>query len=301
MKHVMMAAAVAATALLSACNSGSVRADLDTELDTLSYEMGLASSKNFMDVLTMQLGVDTAYVDQFLKGVKDGAMGADDKKKAAYFAGIQIGQQISMQMVPGTEMRIYGDDSTAHLSVKNTVAGFIAGVKGKTAIKVDGEVLTQDKAFERANARMESLHRRVLEEKYGDNKRESEEFMAAKAKEEGVKQLQEGVYYRVIEEGKGDIPSDTTRVLVRYEGRLVDGTVFDSTDKNNNSQPTRMIPVRSVPGFAAALTHMPVGSTWEVYIAPDMAYGERETSAIPPFSALTFKITLEDIVYKGKK
>ena len=117
MKKVILTAAVAATALLSACNDGTPKANLKTELDTLSYEMGLASSSNFESVMYGQYGVDSAYVDEFFKGVKDGALGADDKKKAAYYAGIQIGQQISQQMVRGVELQIFGESSDKHLSV----------------------------------------------------------------------------------------------------------------------------------------------------------------------------------------
>ncbi len=294
-----MAAAVAATTLLGACqNSGVPKANLRTELDTLSYEMGLASSMNFVNILERQYGIDSVYIDEFLKGVRDGALGSDDEKNIAYYTGIQIGQQISQQMVRGTEMNIFGDDSTRHLSVKNTVAGFIAGVKGKTALKVNGEVISQQMAYERANDRMRRLHEEVMMEKYGDNKRKGEEFLAAKAKEEGVKELQDGVLYRVIEEGKGEIPTDTSRVLIRYEGKLVDGTVFDSSDKNNDGKAVKMRVSHSVPGFAAALKSMPVGSTWEVYIPADMAYGERETSVIPPYSTLIFKITLDGLATK---
>ena len=293
MKHVIMAAALAATALLSACNDGTPKANLKTDLDTLSYEMGLASSANFESVMYGQFGVDSAYVDEFLKGVRDGALTADDKKKAAYYAGIQIGQQISQQMVRGTEMQIFGDDSTKHLSVKNVVAGFISGVKGKTAVKVDGKVLTPQMAFESATTRMDSIRAKTMEQKYGANKEAGEKFLAENAKKPGIKTLQGGVQYKVITEGSGEIPSDTSLVLVRYEGRLITDSICDSTDKNNGGKPVEMMPVRSIKGFAAALTHMPIGSTWEVYIPAYMAYGDREAGDIPPYSTLIFKITLD--------
>lgn len=148
-------------------------------------------------------------------------------------------------------------------------------------------------AFERATARMESIHAKTMEQKYGANKEAGEKFMAENAKKPGIKTLQGGVQYKVITEGSGEIPSDTSLVLVRYEGRLINDSIFDSTDKNNGGKPVEMMPSRSIKGFAAALTHMPIGSTWEVYIPADMAYGDREAGDIPPYSTLIFKITLD--------
>ena len=290
-----MAAAVAATALVSACNNGTPKANLKTEVDSLSYEMGLASSNNFKVIMTQQYGVDSAYVDEFLKGVRDGALSADDKKKSAYYAGIQIGQEISQRMVRGMEMQIFDGDSTQHLSVKNVVAGFAAGVQETNTVEVNGKVLTPMEAYESATKRMDAIRTSVLEKKYGDVKAAGEKFLAENAKKDGVKQLQDGVQYRVITEGKGEIPADTSRVLIRYEGRLTDGKVFDSTDKTNNGKAIEMVPSRSIKGFGVALTHMPVGSTWEIYIPADMAYGNQGTPDIPPYSVLIFKVTVDGI------
>lgn len=76
--------------------------------------------------------VDTTYMDEFIKGLNDGANAGDDKKKAAYYAGIQIGQQISNQMIKGINTEVYGQDSTKSISLKNFMAGFVAGTTGKT-------------------------------------------------------------------------------------------------------------------------------------------------------------------------
>ena len=129
-----------------------------------------------------------------------------------------------------------------------------------------------------------------MEEQYGPNKKAGEEWMAANAKKEGVKVLPSGVQYKVIKEGKGAMPKDTSLVTVNYEGRLINGTVFDSSYKNG--KPVDLRANQVIKGWTEALVHMPEGSVWEVYIPQELAYGERETGQIKPFSPLVFKIEL---------
>lgn len=121
-------------------------------------------------------------------------------------------------------------------------------------------------------------------------KKEGEEFLAANAKEAGVKVLPSGLQYKVLKEGNGPLPKDTSMVKVHYEGKTIDGEVFDSSYKKG--QPVDLRANQVIKGFTEALVHMPVGSVWEVYIPQDMAYGERQAGQIKPFSALTFKIEL---------
>ena len=119
---------------------------------------------------------------------------------------------------------------------------------------------------------------------------ESIKIMAENAKKDSVVTLPSGLQYKIIKEGTGEKPKADSKVEVNYEGRLIDGTVFDSSYKRNKPQEFSVSGV--VPGFSEALQHMTVGSTWEVYIPQELAYGSRETrnSPIKPFSALIFKI-----------
>jgi FKBP-type peptidyl-prolyl cis-trans isomerase FklB len=103
------------------------------------------------------------------------------------------------------------------------------------------------------------------------------------------------VQYKVLTAGKGAIPTASQKVKVNYEGRTVDGTVFDSSYKRG--KPTDFRCDQVIKGWTDALTHMPVGSTWEVYIPQQLAYGERGAgNDIKPFSMLIFKIELLEIV-----
>lgn len=296
MKKFMMAATVAATALLSACNNSMPGAQLGSTVDTLSYEIGYATSENVKGAM-MQMQVDSAYVDEFLKGLKDGVMADDDKKKVAYYMGIIMGMQSNQQMLQGIERQVFGNDSTKELSRKNYLAGVVAGVKGEpAAILVDGKPITAQEAFNYATVAMDSLTTLNLERRYGKEKKANEDYLTKLAQQKDIKKLQDGVLYRVLKEGTGKIPADTATVVVKYEGRLINDTIFDTSANQENGVAT--FPVkRVIPGFSAALTHMPVGSEWEIFIPWNMAYGEegQPQGGIPPFSTLIFKVTLVEI------
>ena len=100
--------------------------------------------------------------------------------------------------------------------------------------------------------------------------------------------------------GRGEIPADTGRVEVNYRGTLIDGTEFDSSYKRK--EPATFRANQVIKGWTEALTMMPVGSKWELYIPSDLAYGTRETGGdIKPYSALIFEVELLEIVKDTKK
>ena len=255
-KFTFAAIAAVAAVMMWSCGNGTPKANLKTDIDTVSYAIGMAQTQGLKDYLVGRLGVDTAYMDDFIKGLNEGANAGDDKKKAAYYAGIQIGQQISNQMVKGINHELFGDDSTKSISLKNLAKN--------------------------------------LEKEFGGNKKEGEKFLAENAKKEGVKVLPSGVQYKVLKEGTGAVPADTSRVKVHYEGKTLDGKVFDSSYKRG--QPADFRANQVIKGWTDALTHMPAGSTWEVYIPQELAYGERQQGTdIKPCSMLIFKIELLEV------
>ena len=261
-------AAIAAVAgiMMYSCGNGTPKANLKSDID----------------------GVDTAYMDEFIKGLNEGANAGDDKKKAAYYAGVQIGQQISNQMVKGINHELFGDDSTKTISLKNFMAGFVSGTTGK------GGLMTVDSAQMVAQEMMRSIKAKVLEKEFGPNKKAGEDFLKENAKKEGIVTLPSGVQYKIIKEGKGAMPKDTSLVKVNYEGKTLDGKVFDSSYKRGQAAEFRANQV--IKGWSEALQQMPAGSTWEVYIPQELAYGERQQGAdIKPFSMLIFKIELLEV------
>ena len=278
------AMAIAAASIVASCgNSTSSKPNLKNDVDTLSYAMGMAQTQGLKQYLA-QMEIDTTYMDAFIKGLNEGANAGDDKKKAAYYMGIQIGQQISNRMVKGINHELFGEDSTKTISLKNFMAGFIQGVKGKKGL------MTVEQAGQVAQMKMMSIKAKNMEEQYGPLKKKGEEWMAANAKKPGVKTLPSGVQYKVIKVGAGQLPKDTSVVKVNYEGRLIDGTVFDSSYKNG--QPVTLRANQVIKGWTEALVHMPAGSVWEVYIPQELAYGDREQGQIKPYSPLVFKIEL---------
>ena len=288
----MFVAAMAIVAAgFTACGNGTPKANLKSDVDSMSYAIGMAQTQGLKDYLVERLGVDTAYMGEFIKGLNEGANAGDNKKKAAYYAGIQIGQQIANRMVKGINHEVYGDDSTKTISLKNFMAGFISGTTGKKAL------MTVDSAQMVAQRLIQSIKAKELEKTYGPNKEAGEKFLAANAKKDGVVTLPSGVQYKVITEGTGAIPSDTSLVKVNYEGRLINDSIFDSSYKRG--EPTTFRANQVIKGWTEALCHMPAGSVWEVYIPQELAYGEREQNIIKPFSALIFKIELLEV--NGKK
>ena len=288
MKKVMFVAVMAiAAATLTGCGNSTPKANLKSDVDTLSYAIGMAQTTGLKEYLVGSLGVDTAYMSDFIKGLNEGANAGDNKKQAAYYAGIQIGQQIANQMMKGINRQIFGDDSTKTISMKNFMAGFVSGTTGK------GGLMTVDSAQVVAQTMMQTIKTREMEKTYGPNKEAGEKFLAANAKKDGVKTLPSGVQYKVIKEGNGPIPSDTSLVKVHYEGRLLNDTIFDSSYKRG--EPINLRCNQTIKGWTDAMVHMPAGSVWEVYIPQDLAYGEREQGEIKPFSMLIFKIELLEV------
>ena len=286
MKKLMFVAAMAiSAAMFTGCGNSTPKANLKSDVDTLSYVFGMARTQGLKEYLS-QTGVDTTYMADFIKGLNEGANSGDDKKKAAYYAGIQIGQQIANQWVSGMNRELFGEDSTKTISLKNLMAGFVSGIKGNG-------MMTVDSAQSVAQAMMQSIKAKELEKTYGSNKEAGEKFLAENAKKDGVKTLPSGVQYKVIKEGSGAIPADTSLVKVHYEGKTVEGKVFDSSYERG--EPINLRCNQTIKGWTDAMVHMPAGSVWEVYIPQDLAYGEREQGDIKPFSTLIFKIELIEV------
>ena len=288
MKKIFSMAAVAiAVATMMSCGNDP-KPSLKSDVDTLSYAIGMSQSQGLMDYLANAKGVDTTYIAEFLQGVNDGANAADDKKKAAYFAGIEIGQQIANNMMKGLNYNLFGDDSTQTVSLNNFMAGFVSGVTGKNS------KMTVAEADSTAQVLFERIKAKSQEKQFGANKAEGEKFLAANAKKEGVKTLPCGVQFKVLKEGNGATAADTSIVVVNYEGRLLDGTVFDS-NKNHGGDPATFRVGQVIKGWQDALKAMPAGSEWEIYIPQELAYGANQQGNIPPFSTLIFKVELLEV------
>lgn len=260
-------------------------ADLTAQIDTFSYAMGLAQTQGLRDFLVYRMGVDTLYMGDFAKGLKKGIAAGDNAKKTAFYTGIQIGQQVATQIIPGVTRDVFG--MSGELNKNNFMAGFVAGITEK------GQLMHPMTAQEVTVRLMDEIKNERFEQEFGSNKAQGEAFLDSIAKTEGVVKTESGLCYKVITEGKGAIPTTTDKVKVHYRGTLIDGTEFDSSYKRN--EPTTFRADQVIAGWTEALTMMPVGSKWMLYIPQNLAYGSRDLGTIKPFSTLIFEVELLDI------
>lgn len=259
---------------------------LNSSSDSVSYAAGMSVTNGLIPYLTQQLGVDTAYMADFVRGFQEVTKAGTDPKVKAYVAGTQIASQLMDRMLPGMtkEFQNSPDSIVAELVYR----GFAdALLKDSTIFKQqDADNYFREKQAADKAAKEEKL--------YGANRDAGRKFLAENAKKDSVKTLPSGLQYKVLYMGDGEIPKADDKVLVHYEGRLIDGTVFDASRKHGD-KPSEFKPSQVIKGWQEALTMMPVGSKWTLYIPYELAYGNREAGQIKPYSALIFDVVLEGI------
>ena len=284
MKKTPFLMALAIAGGMASCAQGP-KANMKTEVDTLSYMMGVSNTQGLQDYALGRMGIDSAYYDDFIRGIEQGIKTTEDKERA-YLMGMQIGQQVSSQMFDAINGQIFEGDSAQSLTKENFLAGFIAAVKEQSLFSADSASLY-------VRTRVDAIKEKALAEKYADYKKQNEDFLATNKTKEGVKVTPSGLQYKVVKEGNGKVPEKTSRVKVHYKGTLIDGTEFDSSYKRK--EPTSFRADQVIKGWTEALTMMPVGSKWILYIPQELGYGSRNTGKIKPFSTLIFEVELVDI------
>lgn len=256
---------------------------LVTPSDSLSYVIGMNMTNGLLPYLQQAFGLDTAHMAEFRQGLNEVLNSGDDPKKKAYAAGMQIGNQLKQQMLAGAKKEFTGTpDSIIDAMV---FRGF------NDALTADTTVFSIDKAATVFKAKREYNKAAKEDALYGANRRAGEAFLAANAKKDSVVVLPSGLQYKVLAKGNGPIPKTTDKVQVHYEGRLVDGTVFDAS-KRHGTKPAVFRANQVIKGWTEALTMMPVGSKWQLFIPYRLAYGERNAGQIQPYSALIFTVDL---------
>lgn len=195
--------------------------------------------------------------------------------KLSYALGLGIGRQLAQM---GAEDLNIDDFSQA---IKDILTSKEPQVSDQEAQKLVTTFFEEQEAKQRAAAA----------EKYKDNKEKGEAWLANKAMEEGVVALPSGLLYQVLNEGSGKKPTAADTVECHYEGRLIDGTVFDSSYKRGESA---TFPLNGViAGWTEGVQLMSEGAKYRFFIPYQLAYGERGAGqAIPPFAALVFDVEL---------
>ena len=198
-----------------------------------------------------------------------------EEQKASYGIGRNIGQQLAP-----AEGRL--DMAAFSQGVRDAMAG-------REAALSDEEIQTALQAFSASVQQAETERR---EQEATANREEGEAYLASNAEREGVVTTESGLQYEVLTEGTGPRPSPEDQVRIHYEGKLIDGTVFDSSLERGEPA---VFPVQGViDGFTEALLLMPVGSKYRVVIPSDLAYGPqpRPGGPIGPDETLIFEIEL---------
>ena len=265
---------------------------VEVKVDTISahdfsYLIGKANTMGLKNYLAQRLGIDTAFIADFVKGFDAANMTEADKRMKARLAGLEIREQVEQQIIAQMEKQI--DDSLKVLDSKLFLSGFRAGISGEN----DLIPISMDSTQAVVRKQMTYYNNARMERKYGANRKAGEEFLKENGKKKDVVTTKSGLQYKVLVKGEGEIPTATQRVKVNYEGHLIDGTEFDSSYKRN--EPTTFACNQVIKGWTEALTLMPVGSKWELYIPQELAYGDRESGKIPPYSTLIFTVELLSI------
>lgn len=201
----------------------------------------------------------------------------NDKDKLSYSIGIDLGKNFQKQGIS--------------VNPEALAKGMQDGMTGGKQLLTDQqmkEVLTK---FQK-----DLMEKRTADfnKKAEDNKKEGQTFLDKNKKKDGVVTLPSGLQYKILKEGKGKKPNKEDTVTVEYTGRLISGEVFDSTEKSGKPATFKLSQV--IPGWTEALQLMPEGSTWEIYVPSDLAYGPRSVGGpIGPNETLIFKIRLVDI------
>ena len=254
--------------------------------DSVSYTAGMTFTKGLINYLVQQK-VDTAYMADFIRGFKEVINSNGDPRQKTYIVGMDIARQLTERMLPNITNEF--KDSPDSIVAPILYRGF------QDALMEDTTLFTQA-AAEAFFAEREKADKAAKEEKlYGANRDAGIAFLAENTKKDGVITLPSGLQYKVLVEGKGEVPTQSDKVQVNYEGRLIDGTVFDASSRHGD-KPAEFKPTQVIKGWTEALTMMPVGSKWQLYIPHELAYGKRESGQIQPYSALIFDVELVGIV-----
>jgi FKBP-type peptidyl-prolyl cis-trans isomerase FklB len=272
--------------VMGSCDYKLRRTKLKTEIDTLSYFYGWARTEGLREYLINQVGIDTAFMNAFYKGFRDGVNNYSPKD-IAYAEGLRIAHVINNMWISNLNNEIYLGDSSKSVNRDAVMVGFYNGLR-----HYDESKILNANSF--CQTKISELRERAMLEKYAGSIRENEKFLAENKKKADVKTTESGLQYKILQEGKGDIPDASSWVKIKYKATLIDGTEVENSGENPASQRVG----QSIKGWSEALKMMPVGSKWELYIPQELGYGSLGNVGIPPYATLIYEFELIEIQKK---
>jgi FKBP-type peptidyl-prolyl cis-trans isomerase len=197
----------------------------------------------------------------------------DQKDKESYSLGYQFGQGLKSQGLD-INLEVYAS------GIKDALSGTNPQLSQEEIQKTVSEL----------QKRITAARQKELKEMSAKSLATGKAFLEENKKKEGVKTLPSGLQYKVLVEGSGKTPKATDQVTVNYKGTLINGTEFDSSYKRGN--PTTFQLGKVIKGWTEALQLMKEGSKWQLFIPPELGYGERGAGPVPPNSVLIFEVEL---------
>jgi FKBP-type peptidyl-prolyl cis-trans isomerase FklB len=200
----------------------------------------------------------------------------DLKDKESYSLGYQFGQNMKAQGV--------------EINLEVYTSGIRDAHGGNKPLLSQEEI---QKTISDLQKRVMAAQQKELKEKSDKNLAEAKVFLEENKKKEGVKTLPSGLQYKILAEGSGKTPKATDEVTVNYKGSLPDGTEFDSSFKRGAPATFRVDKI--IRGWTEALQLMKEGARWQLFIPPELGYGERGAGPVPPNSVLIFEVELVSV------
>lgn len=260
--------------LLASCNNAvpERKVELKNADDSISFAVGMLVSED-VPVAMKEMGIDDETLAAFLRGIRD-AFPADNSPEAVAYAQGVLMAASAMDMLERADNAIYPGDTVNKVDRKLFMEGIIATACGT------GKTMTMQYAKDYYNRR---VFRTV-----------SDEFMKRNKARHGVVSLPSGLQYKIEKMGTGAVAKSFETVSCIYKGSYPNGVVFDSSRDKVVDLKVRTL----VDGLAEALTTLPVGTVCKLYIPWELAYGEKGTRSIPPYSALVYDLEIKAIVGK---
>lgn len=282
--NIILVVIVAAVLSFVACNTNTSTKvpNLENQIDSLNYAFGLANGSDMVMSLAQDSDSIDYRVNSFVKGFKEGISGAKEEQPQFSGVGREFGNWLNRQK----EVGLMGD-SALKVNYELVRQGLI------NSIKNDKVQITPEQAQEYINKTMKARQERVLEKQHADKKATAIKYMEDNKNKPDIITTASGLQYEILKNTNGVKPTAEDMVKVHYEGKLTDGTVFDSSIERG--EPTPFTVNEVIPGWKEGLQLMPVGSKFRFYIPYNLAYGATGTPSIPPFSPLIFEVELISI------
>ncbi len=247
---------------LASCDNKTPEANLMNNIDSLSYSLGVVQTQGLKNYLVNRLSVDTAYIDDFIKGLNEGANAGDSKQRNAYLVGISIGLQICNQSVKDINTEVFGEGSPKTISLKNFMAGFIGEIKGNNnlmtmqrATEVSQRLMSEIKNRENLEINRAGDKERQLTDNLIENESEAEERAAREAAEQAERESKtwtgassESELRQKLDGTSWETTYDVLRYKVTFSNGMVNMIFTDLDGSRYKSEETYEYEIKEVRG-----------------------------------------------------